>query len=258
MLFYKAWCESRARFLICAGIALVFCVSFLVWARTEFPVPQNPRIPYTGFVWANVFGGAVLGGNAIAFSYVSLLLGLGGLQRERAGGTAVFTLGLPVTRRRIVGARAAVGLLQMVSIAAIPVCILPTLSPLIVGRPYSMAQAMSFASLYVGWGAVWYAVGFCWSTFLAAEFAAVIACALTPISYAIALGRLTSGVGAPQDPEALGAAHFAYFMSGLSKIWPPNSGVFASPLPWVSFGVLGAAALALVAAATLVTARQDF
>jgi ABC-type transport system involved in multi-copper enzyme maturation permease subunit len=258
MLFYKAWRESRARFLICAGIALVFCVSFLVRARTDFPVPQNPRIPYTGFVWANIFGGVVLGGNAIAFSYMSLLLGLGGLQRERAGGTAVFTLGLPVTRRRLVGARAAVGLLQMASIAVIPAVILPALSPVITGRPYSIAQAMSFASLYLAWGAVWYAVGLCWSTFLAAEFAAVIACVLTPVSYTIALAKLTSSLGAPMDPAAPGTASFAYYMSGLSKIWPPNSGVFAGPLPWTSFAVLGAAALALVAAAALVTARQDF
>jgi ABC-type transport system involved in multi-copper enzyme maturation permease subunit len=256
MLFYKAWRESRARFLMCAGIALVFCVSFLVRARTQFPVPENPRILYTGFVWANIFGGTVF--NVIAFSYMSLLLGLGGLRRERAAGTAVFTLGLPVTRRRIVGARAAVGLMEMVLIAAIPAGILPVLSPVITGRPYSMVQAMSFASLYVAWGAVWYAVGLCWSTFLAAEFAAVIACVLTPISYAIALGRLTSRVGAPQDPEALGLANFAYFMSGLAKIWPPNSGVFARPVPWASFTVLGAAALALVAAAARVTARQDF
>jgi ABC-2 type transport system permease protein len=258
MLFYKAWRESRARFLMCAGIALVFSVSFLVRARTQFPVPEYPQLPYTGFVWANVFSGAVLGGNAIAFSYVSLLLGLGGLQRERAGGTAVFTLGLPVTRRRLVGARAAVGLLQMVSVAVIPAVILPALSPLITGRPYSMVQAMSFASLYVAWGAVWYAVGLCWSTILAAEFAAVIACVLTPVSYTIALAGLTSSVVGLMDPAAPGTAHFAYFMSGLAKIWPPNSGVFASPLPWGSFAVLGAAALALLALAALVAARQDF
>jgi hypothetical protein len=259
MLFYKAWRESRARFLICAAIALALCASFLIRARTEFPVPGYPQLPYTGFVWANIFGGVVLGGNAIAFSYVSLLLGLGGLQRERAGGTAVFTLGLPVTRRRLVGARAAVGLLQMVSIAVIPAVILPVLSPVITGRPYPISQAMSFASLYVAWGAVWYAVGLCWSTFLAAEFAAVIACVLTPVSYTIALAGLRSSVRNPKDPAAaFTTANFAYFMSGIEKIGPPNSGVFARPLPWASFGVLGAAALALVATAALVTARQDF
>lgn len=42
-------------------------------------------------------------------SYAALLLGLGGLQRERANGTALFTLSLPVGRAKLVAVRAGVG-----------------------------------------------------------------------------------------------------------------------------------------------------
>jgi ABC-2 type transport system permease protein len=104
MLFYKAWCESRIRFLMCAAAVALLCVTLVVRALTQFPVPQNPNILYTAFVWAIAFAGPVVGGNAIGFTYMALLLGLGGLQRERAARTAVFTLGLPLTRSRLVGA----------------------------------------------------------------------------------------------------------------------------------------------------------
>jgi ABC-2 type transport system permease protein len=262
MLFYKAWRESRIRFLMCAAVVTFLCVTLLVRARTQFPVPYNPNIPYTGFVWANAFAGSFVGGNAIGFTYMALLLGLGGLQRERSTRTALFTLGLPLTRSRLVGARALVGLLELVLIAAIPVILIPTLSPSIAGQHYRVEQAAVHAALYLAWGVVWYAVGLCWSIVFAGEFAPVIACVLTPIAYMIALVNGARLFGGPTISDstspAFGAANFMYFMSGFGQMWPPNSGLFAGPLPWVAFTALACVTLSLLALATAVTARQDF
>jgi ABC-type transport system involved in multi-copper enzyme maturation permease subunit len=264
MLFYKAWRESRIRFLMCAAVVTFLCVTLVVRARTQFPVPRNPNIPYTGFIWANAFAGTFLGGNAIGFTYMALLLGLGGLQRERSTRTALFTLGLPVTRSRLVGARALVGLLELVLIAAIPVVLIPAVSPWIAGQHYPVEQAAAHAALYLAWGAVWYAVGLCWSIVLTGEFAPVIACVLTPIAYMIALVNVASRVSGVQSLStdstvpAFPAANFMYFMSGVGQMWPPNSGLFAGPLPWTAFTTLACVALSLLALAAAVTAHQDF
>jgi len=262
MLFYKAWYESRIRFLICAAAVAFLCVTLIVRARTQFPVPQNPNIPYSGFVWAIAFAGPVVGGNAIGFTYIALLLGLGGLQRERGARTAVFTLGLPLTRSRLVGSRAVVGLVELVVIAAIPVVLIPMLSPWIAGQRYPIEQAAVHASLYLAWGAVWYAVGLCWSIVLTGEFAPVIACVLTPIGYMIALVNMARFFGgqtvSDSTSTAFASANFPYFMSGMAQMSPPNSGLFAGPLPWTAFTALASVALSLLALAAAVTARQDF
>jgi ABC-type transport system involved in multi-copper enzyme maturation permease subunit len=237
-------------------------VALVVRARTQFPVPSNPNIPYTGFVWVIAFAGPVVGGNAIGFTYMALLLGLGGLQRERGTRTALFTLGLPLTRSRLVGGRALVGLVELVVLAIIPVVLIPTLSPWIAGRHYPIEQAALHASLYLAWGTVWYGVGLCWSIVLTGEFAPVIACVLTPIGYMIALvnvARLLGGQTVSDSTSPVfAAANFTYFMSGMGQMWPPNSGLFAGPLPWAAFSVLACITLSLLALAAAVTARQDF
>jgi ABC-2 type transport system permease protein len=261
MLFYKAWCESRIRFLMCAAAVTVLCVMVLVRAVTQFPA--NPYIPYTGFVWANAFAGPVIGGNAVGFTYMALLLGLGGLQRERSARTVVFTLGLPATRSRLVATRALVGLAELAAIAGIPVILIPALSPWIAGHHYPLGQAALHASLFLAWGVVWYAVGLCWSIVLSGEFAPLIACVLTPIVYMIALVNVVRFVGGqPLSTDntlpAFATANFMYFMSGIGQMWPPNSGLFAGPLPWAAFTTLACVAVSLLALAAAVTARQDF
>ena len=262
MLFYKAWRESRIRFLMCAGAVTLLCVMVLVRARTQFPVPNNPNIPYTAFVWVNTFAGPVIGGNAVGFTYMALLLGLGGLQRERSARTSPFTLALPLTRSRLVATRALVGVLELIVIAAIPVVLIPTLSPWIAGRPYPVEQAALHTSLFLAWGTVWYAVGLCWSIVLSGEFAPVIACVLTPIGYMIAMvnvARLFGGSAISDSASpAFAVANFMYFMSGIGQMSPPNSGLFAGPLPWTAFTSLACVTLSLVALAATVTARQDF
>src|SRR5689334_17162028 len=81
------------------------------------------------------------------FVVVVLLLGMGGLGRERAYGTSGFTLTLPVSRWRLTATRATVGLAESTVIAFLPAILLPLLSPL-VNETYPWSQAFHFAVLW--------------------------------------------------------------------------------------------------------------
>ena len=96
MLWYKAWRESRARFLVAAAALVVFVVWFMLTARTAFPPPQNPALLYTAFVY-----GYIWNPGPRVFVFVALVLGLGGLQRERAHATSAVTLALPISRLQL-------------------------------------------------------------------------------------------------------------------------------------------------------------
>ena len=85
MLFYKAWRESRARFLVALSALVLFSIGFLLRARTTFPPPEYPMLPYAAVVWSSFFGAW----RTVVFSMVALILGLGGLQRERGAGRLI-------------------------------------------------------------------------------------------------------------------------------------------------------------------------
>ncbi len=107
MLWHKAWLESRTRLLLGVTIMTAVC-AYSVYAH---------RSAYQGIV-RNVF------------MVLCFLLGVGGLLRERAVGTAPFTLALPVSRVRLTATRAAVGWLELVALAFVPLLIALSLSPL--------------------------------------------------------------------------------------------------------------------------------
>src|SRR5215470_11300062 len=136
MLWYKAWRESRSRFCLAVAVVTVYCLTVLVRARTAFPPPEAPHLPYSAFVWGEFYAPF----KAVAFSFIALVLGLGGLQRERGAGTAPFTLALPVVRGQIVATRALVGLAELIGVALIPVLVVPGLSPMLAHQSYPAWQ----------------------------------------------------------------------------------------------------------------------
>src|SRR5262245_8916000 len=107
-LLYKAWLESRARFLVGAVLlsaVTIALVRFFLRNLAHLGTPPDDWLRPVSFM---VFGGPP----SMVFVLLALILGLGGLQRERAAGTAPFTLGLPVTRLQLVAARTMVGLVE--------------------------------------------------------------------------------------------------------------------------------------------------
>jgi ABC-2 type transport system permease protein len=249
MLWYKAWRESRARFVLAATALTVFCVAFVAKARMDFPLRESPMVPYAAVVWSTFYGSS----GPVVFSVVALVLSLGGLQRERSGGTVAFTLALPVSRGQLLAVRAAVGLLEMAALTVIPALLVPTLSPLLVGQSYPATQALAFALLFISWGVVWFAVGFLWSILLAGEYTAGVAALLTPFAYMVLFAQITQGgrrFPATNPFYVMSGQHMPYFN------W--QAALLIGPLPWTAMLLLAAIAVALIGAAVRLTARQSF
>lgn len=247
MVWYKAWRESRSRFLIAAAAVGVFSLSVLLGARTNFPPPQAPDLPYSAFVWGEFYGN----GRAAAFSIIALLLGLGGLQHERSSGTAPFTLALPVSRGRLLAARVGVGLLQLCAVALIPVVMIPSLSPALARHTYPWSQSVQYAALFMSWGVVWFAAAVLWSALVAGEFTAAVMSMLSPFAYMVVYGA--SG----GDGRFPAANPFA-MMSGALDRGLGGRMLLTERLPWPEMLVLAVVAAAMLFGAWRLTIRQNF
>jgi ABC-type transport system involved in multi-copper enzyme maturation permease subunit len=248
MLWYKAWRESRSRFLLAAVAVTLYSLSVLVNARTTFPPPEVPQLPYSAFVWGEFYAPF----RAVAFIVVALVLGLGGLQRERAAGTSPFTLALPVGRGRLVGTRFVVGLCELLALAIIPVVVVPLLSPMLVHQSYPASQSVRYGTLFVSWGVVWFATAFLWSVIFRGEFTAAAVAILSPFTYMVVYANVSRG------GRRFFAANPAAMMSGGLDQHLGGRMLLVDPLPWSAMLVLAVVAAALFAAAWRVTARQTF
>ena len=247
MLWYKAWRESRGRFLIAFVAIAVFSVGVMLYARTGFPLPENPRVPYSAFVWGEFYSNSRQG----VFCLIALLLGLGGLQRERAGRTASFTLALPITRGRLLSTRAMVGLLELTAIALVPVIVVPALSPL-ARQTYPLSQSVQYGALFMSWGVVWFAVGVVWSVVFAGEWTATAVSVISPFVYMIVYTRASGG-----GRRFIAANPFEMMSGGLDHSVGGRM-LLTEPLPWLAMLVLAAIAATLLCAAWRITLRQDF
>ena len=247
MLWYKAWRESRVRFVLSVAVWTLLCLGLMYRARTDFPPADRPDLPYSAWVWANIYGNM----NPTVFVILVMVLGLGGLQRERPVGTAPLTLTLPVTRTHLIAVRAAVGLLQVAVLSFIPAMLIPTLSPLLARQSYPQTQALQFGVLFLSWGAVAFAVGFLWSSLFGGEFTGMALCVITPVVYRIVIANSSK----LQNYQAL---NYANFMSGLPYVQSPVKVVIDKPLPWMTLFILALATIGFVACAAGITHQQDF
>src|SRR5262249_19299677 len=137
MLYYKAWLESRVRFLAAGAVLSLYCLTFVQRARIDFPPVLEPMLPYTAHVWRGIYHGLV----AIVFVVMAGLLGLGGLERERESGSCAFTLALPVNRLQLLWPRVVVAMFEMATLTVIPLIVVPWASASI-GREYPAIHAI--------------------------------------------------------------------------------------------------------------------
>src|SRR5215813_1459488 len=132
MLWHKSWLETRSRFLIglgvlaCSAAGVVFVYPRvvellpLVTARDTGgelgrQIRESAELvrDYRGYIWSKWFGQHLIQ----VWTLFAVLLGSGGLVSQAARGGALFTLSLPVSRRRLVAVRAAVGLGELLVLA---------------------------------------------------------------------------------------------------------------------------------------------
>jgi ABC-type transport system involved in multi-copper enzyme maturation permease subunit len=229
MLGFKAWRETRARFLLSVVALVWFCGAFVVLRPA---IQYAARRPFQEFVIDAIYTGAVRN----IFVLFIIALGLGGLAQEVSRGSVAFTLALPVTRARIVMARACVGLLEVVTLALVPTIVIVGLSRL-VGETFNVAEAGLYSIQWAATGSVLFAVAFLLSVWLTGAYAALTASFLVLAVYVSIL-----------NVPALRAVPALNVFALMDRAHP-------SPARLVGAFMV---AFAVISAATWATERQDF
>jgi ABC-2 type transport system permease protein len=156
MLWYKAWLDTRGRFLI----GLVLLVLSAAGVVAGFPhvqrigaVQLDPNEPFQqqlsdaielsrtfrGFVWHEWFRQNALSIGAL----FAALLGTSHIFSSSRRGL-LFTLSLPASRRHWFATRAATGLAELLVLMVVPSLVIPLLGAAM-GQPYGVGEALVYA-----------------------------------------------------------------------------------------------------------------
>ncbi len=256
MLWYKAWLETRWRFLIgLVLLALSACAVVVGYPEVVKLLSSVPTIEvngeigrrikdvvelsrsYRGYVWSQWFHQNLLQ----TWTIFAVLLGTGGLlSQASSGGGALFTLSLPVTRNQLLAVRAATGLAELAILAFVPSLVLPALSPAI-GESYSVADVLVHGACLFVAGTVFFSLAFLLST----VFNDVWRPLLLALGVAIAIGL------AEQVSRDL--SRYGVFRVMSAEVYVREGGV-----PWLGLLLSAAVSLSMLYAATKNIARQDF
>jgi ABC-2 type transport system permease protein len=255
MLWYKSWLETRWRFLI--GLALLLCgamVMVLGYPRVQQLLPIAASVKaggvigreiregvavqqqFRGYIWWQWFRQS---GTQMATLF-AVLLGTGGLLSHGAGGAALFTLSMPVSRRRLLGTRAASGLTELFALALAPALVIPIVAPL-VGERYGVGPAIVQALCLFTAASVFFSFAFLLSTMFEGTWPPLM------IALATAIGMsFTEQIARELAPYGLFAVMSgeAYFRTGA--------------LPWVGLLACTTASAAMLYGAIANFLRQDF
>ena len=254
MLWYKSWLETRWRFV--AGAALVT----LSTAGVVFTFPQvqklMPLVPaidvsgeigrrireaaelsreYRGFVWLQGYRQNL----AQMVTLFAVLLGTGGLLSQGSTG-ALFTLSLPVSRRQLIGIRAAAGLSELLALALIPSLVFPVLSPA-VGERYALAAGLVHGVCLFAAAAVFFSLTFLLST--------VFGDLWRPLLIALAIA---CGIGICEQ------VFHTVSRYGLFGLMSGEIYFRTGALPWPGLIVAALASTAMLYAASTNIAQHDF
>ena len=181
MLWYKAWLETRWRFLI--GFILIAALAVVTVRAQPTLIGLLRLVPrvdpdselgrqiaegvalastYEGYIWSQWF----LKNLAQTWTMFAALLGAGGLLSQTHRGEGLFMLSMPVSRRRIAVVRAATCLTQLFAMALIPSLLIPVLSPSI-GQSYGAGDTLVHVLCFVVAGSAFYSLAFLLSTVFA-------------------------------------------------------------------------------------------
>jgi len=171
MLWYKVWRESSLRFLISALAIAGVCLVRVLFEPRLFPgvAQEAPAVHnYIQYLYWTIFGGAARG----LFQLCCLLLGLGGLQRDRNQNSLAFTLALPVSRPRLVVTRAAVGFVQVFALSLLAPFLIWATSP-IVHQSMPLSYGLGFIPYWTIGGFFTFGVTFLCSVIFTSEYTAL-------------------------------------------------------------------------------------
>lgn len=240
MLWYKAWLETRWRFLVCLALILLPAYEFFHLGTTlrswevDEPFPYFRRLFYSH------------AGSATVWQFAAIFLGLGGLVRERATGSSSLTLTLPVSRGRLVGVRVGVGVVEATALAVAP-WVANLLTSAFRGTPFSASQAACCILLLAGGGMVYFAMAVLVSSVVEGEYTAV----------AIAFGVVILAYALSRDVEWLKALNLFPLVTGSGYV-NKETFLFPEALPWSSILASLSVAGLMVFASIAIIQRREF
>ena len=261
MLLYKAWLETRVRFVAGLAAVAIVCVfnihehDWYVHMWTEDM--QNPKgyhmswMPlgihnYNWYLWHYLYNNYL----QQVWALFAILFAFGGLIRERSSGTVLFSLGLPVSRRRWLWTRLSMALLESLALSLFAVLVVAVASAMI-GQNYSQSQVLLHTALMVGAGVFLVAFGnLCYTLFPGHYVALVLTLILLGAPYLLLqnymqhlryLGRTTW----------LGYFDFAHAMAGPWQLSWTNA-------PWVALLTAWTLTAALIGTAIVYGDRVDY
>jgi ABC-2 type transport system permease protein len=185
MLFYKAWLETRTRFFTAVAVTIAVCGFWTLahtwiennWQRDLIEHPnwnyqewyRRAMRDYPFYLWHFVY--------AEMFQKIwvifAVLLGIGGLSREAAHGTAGFTLSLPVGRFTLFRTRAVMALAELVLLCVIALTTIAAGSR-IMGLAYPISHGISHITTLMLGGLVFLAASLCLTEFMEGEHTSVL------------------------------------------------------------------------------------
>ena len=258
MLWHKAWLETRGRFL--AGLAISVIVGFGIiydFRATERLLPLVRNMDPGAADTSGPIGAAIKEGIAAQQTFrgfvwwqwyrqnltylvviFGALLGAGGLL-ARSGGATLFTLSLPVSRNRLIGTRAVIGLAELLAIAMVPSLVLPLLAPSI-GQSYSVIDVVVHGACMFIVGSVFFSL----AALLSNDYADLWRPVLVACVVAAALGML-------EYIPAISPYGIFHVMNG--ETFYRHAGV-----PWIGLLISAGISAALLRTAAVNLAHRDF
>jgi ABC-2 type transport system permease protein len=244
VILYKAWRESRTRFLLSALILAGFCFTF-VWYAHTIRASLEYATSYNAYIWKTIYKGDL----REVYVVLVLFLGAGGLLRESDGGTSGLTLSYPVLRARHLLDRAVVGIVEVLALTAIPALIVPVISRWR-SESYAWSQAWKFALLWAFCGAVTFAISFLASAIFRGEYTAPLVSLVVLIVYSMI-------ADIPAIERRVSDLHDVMNGDGMAYI-DTSAAVFTGPIPWTTMLTLALVTVAILGLSLLVTLRRDF
>ena len=254
MLWRKAWLETRWRFVtglvvlsvLTTGNVFQYLAVERLLPGLQFEASRNAT-PFEGFIREAIemqrdFRGFVFfttfRQNLTQLGIVfAVLLGCGGLLAEAKKGSVLFTLALPVTRRRLMNVRIVTGLAQCLGIAMVPPLLIPLFAPAI-NQQFSVVDALAHGLCLFAVGAIFYSL----ASFLSTLFADIWRPLLVAI--VVACVAAVAQVAAPEF--------------GLFRIMSGETYFRTGALPWMGLVTSAVLASALLYAAAEAMERKDF